>query len=180
MGRPIHFEIHAEDPERALKFYSEIFGWEFTKTGSIGIDYWLITTGPKEQVPGINGGMLRRRGPRPAEGSSVHGYVVTIDVENIDESIAKVEQAGGKCQLPKQAMEGMAWFAYYHDTEGNIFGMWQNDPTAKQSDVPVTATSSSVVGCPDAETAAVGEKREVSEPAPADQSPPKKEKADAE
>jgi hypothetical protein len=57
MPRVIHFEIHVDNPERAIDFYRAVLGWQFTKwPGPVG--YWLVTTGPQEQ-PGINGGLRR-------------------------------------------------------------------------------------------------------------------------
>jgi predicted enzyme related to lactoylglutathione lyase len=50
MNRPVHFEIHAEDPERAASFYSELFGWKITKWDG-PVDYWLVSTG--SDTPGI-------------------------------------------------------------------------------------------------------------------------------
>jgi predicted enzyme related to lactoylglutathione lyase len=57
--RIVHFEIHAENPERAVKFYSEVFGWSFQKWDVA--EYWLIKTGSPNQ-PGVDGGLVRRRG----------------------------------------------------------------------------------------------------------------------
>ncbi len=71
MNRIVHFEIHAADPERAVKFYKDVFGWEITEWVIPGVEikdenrYWLVTTGP-ETEPGINGGLLFRRGPEPS------------------------------------------------------------------------------------------------------------------
>src|SRR5262249_10499088 len=76
MGRVVHFEIHAENPERAIKFYQGLLGWEFKKWDG-PLPYWLITTGPKEQ-PGINGGLVQRRGT--IDGTAVIAYVCTADV----------------------------------------------------------------------------------------------------
>src|SRR3972149_5570591 len=64
MPRVIHFEIAADDPERAVAFYRKVFGWEIQKWEG-PMEYWVITTGPKEE-PGIDGGLGRRRqGPPP-------------------------------------------------------------------------------------------------------------------
>src|SRR5271154_5487358 len=60
MPRPIHFEIHAENPQRAIKFYTDLFGWTFSKWNGPQ-DYWLIKTG-EPGTPGIDGGLLPRRG----------------------------------------------------------------------------------------------------------------------
>ena len=129
MPRVIHFEIHAENPERAVDFYKKVFGWSFQKWGG-PMDYYLVTTGEAGQ-PGINGGLMRRQGPPPAEGQPVNAYVCTIDVPNIDEFSSKALAAGARVALPKMPVPGIGWLAYFKDTEGNIFGMIQNDPNAK-------------------------------------------------
>jgi predicted enzyme related to lactoylglutathione lyase len=129
MPRVIHFEIHAEDPERAVAFYATVFGWTFTRWAG-PVDYWLITTGPDGQ-PGINGGLLRRRGPAPVEGQPVNAYPCTVDVPSADEWLGRVTAAGGAVALPKMPIPGVGWLAYAKDTEGNIFGIMQADPAAK-------------------------------------------------
>ena len=126
MPRVVHFEIHAADPERAVKFYEKDFGWTFQKWEG-PMEYWLVTTGPDDQ-PGINGGLLKRQGE--IDGQAVIAYVCTVDVADLDGSMATVEANGGTVAVPKMPIPGMGWLAYYKDTEGNIFGMMQNDPSA--------------------------------------------------
>src|SRR3989338_5325529 len=96
-NRPVHFEIHAADPARAAKFYEDVFGWTNKKYEFPGgIDYWIIMTGPEWKDPGslenpvINGGIVKRRGPAPENGAPVNGYVCTMTVANIDETIKKI------------------------------------------------------------------------------------------
>ncbi|HEY4328948.1 MAG TPA: VOC family protein [Phycisphaerae bacterium] len=127
MSRVVHFEIHAENPERAVKFYQGVFGWEIAKWGG-PMDYWMIKTGP-DSVPGINGGIVRRMGA--IDGKAVIAYVCTIDVVNVDESVSKSLAAGGTVALAKMPIPGIGWLAYCKDTEGNIFGMMQRDGSAK-------------------------------------------------
>ena len=129
MPRPVHFEIHASDPQRAIAFYKSMFAWEFTQWGG-PMEYWIVNTGPEGQ-PGINGGLVRRRGEAPSDGAAVNAYVCTIDVSDIDSYIKKAEGAGAPQAVPKVAIPGVGWLCYYRDTEGNIFGMMQNDPSAK-------------------------------------------------
>ncbi|MEK7156567.1 MAG: VOC family protein [Patescibacteria group bacterium] len=130
MNRVVHFEIQADDPERAAKFYREIFGWEITKFDSPAMEYWLVMTAPKDsKEPGINGGLLRRNAK--VEGKGVNAFVCTAQVDNIDGTIKKILAAGGTEAMPKFALTGMAWQAYYLDTEGNIFGVHQVDSNAK-------------------------------------------------
>lgn len=126
MPRVVHFEVHADDPERAIRFYSTLFGWTFQSWGG-PMDYWLITTGPDDQ-PGINGGMVRRMGA--IDGQAVIAYVCTIDVASVDESLEKAVSLGGQVALPKMPVPGIGWMAYAKDSEGNIFGVMQNDPSA--------------------------------------------------
>ena len=129
MGRVVHFEIHAEQPERAIGFYQRVLGWTFTPWGPPGA-YWLVTTGPASD-PGIDGGLLPRRGAPPAEGAAVNAFVCTATVHAVDATISTALEAGGTLALPKQPIPGVGWLAYVKDTEGNIVGVMQNDPTAK-------------------------------------------------
>ena len=129
MPRVVHFEIHAENPERAIAFYQGMFSWTFQKWNG-PMDYWTITTGPDSEK-GINGGMIRRMGPPPVEMQAVNAYVCTVQVPNLDECVAKVPTVGGVIALPKMAIPGIGWLAYVKDTEGNIVGLMQHDPQAK-------------------------------------------------
>lgn len=130
LNRVVHFEIHANDPKRAMDFYKKVFGWQMEQWGKE--EYWMVMTAPKDSAEkGINGGLLIRKGEKPAEGQAVNAFVCTIQVDNIDETIKNIEAAGGKMSLPKFAFPGMAWQAYYKDTEGNIFGIHQTDENAK-------------------------------------------------
>ena len=128
MPRITHFEIHADDPQRAIKFYAILFGWNFVSWPGGDQEYWLIETG-KENEPGIDGGLIRRRGT--IEGTAVIAYVCSVDVPSIDDSISTVNSNGGTIVVPKMAVPGVGWLAYAKDTEGNIFGLMQPDQNAK-------------------------------------------------
>jgi predicted enzyme related to lactoylglutathione lyase len=125
MNRVVHFEIHADDTARARAFYETTFGWRFDQFGPM--DYWLIYTGPKDQ-PGINGGLHKRL--HPDAGEAVIGYVCTIDVKDLDGMVKAVVTNGGTCMVPRKAIPEVGWFSYCKDTEGNIFGLIQNDKKA--------------------------------------------------
>ena len=128
MGRVVHFEIHADEPERAITFYESVFGWQFQKWDG-PMDYWMVITGADAE-PGINGGLMKRQGPAPVDGQAVTSYVCTANVESVDEAIAKITAAGGTVALPKMPIPGVGWLAYLKDTEGNIFGTMQPDSSA--------------------------------------------------
>ncbi len=122
MGRVIHFEIPAEKPERAVKFYEKAFGWKIEKWAG-PMDYWNITTGATKE-PGIDGAIMSNDG-------TIRQVVNTIGVENLAAAVKKVIAAGGKRVSPDQTVPGVGYFAYCSDTEGNPFGLMQNDPKAK-------------------------------------------------
>lgn len=130
MSRVVHFEIQADDVERAKAFYTAAFGWSFQDWGAVaGSTYWGIVTGP-EDVPGINGGLQQRPAPAPAAGQGTNAFVCTMGVDDYDEVERRILEAGGQVALPKMALTGMAWQGYYLDTEGNTFGIHQPDPQA--------------------------------------------------
>ena len=128
MPRPIHFEIQAENVERAIAFYRELLGWEFNQWGKE--PYWLVQTGEKG-TPGIDGGLMPRRGPGPADMQAVNAFVCTVDVANLDARVNRVTELKGSIVLPKMPIPTVGWLAYAKDTEGNIFGMMQTDANAK-------------------------------------------------
>jgi len=125
MPRVIHFEIHAANPERAIKFYGDLLGWTFNKWEG-PMPYWLVITGPDGQ-PGINGGLMPRRGE--IDGQAVIAYVCTVDVPNVDQFTQKAVSGGAQVVVPKMPIPGVGWLVYCKDTEGNIFGMMQADAT---------------------------------------------------
>jgi predicted enzyme related to lactoylglutathione lyase len=129
MPRPVHFEIQAESPERAMRFYEELFGWKFSQWGQE--NYWLIATGDKAQ-PGIDGGLLPRPAPgAPAEMAALNAFACTVDVSDLDATLTRLQGLGGRVVLPRMPIPGIGWLAYAKDTEGNIFGMMQMDSTAR-------------------------------------------------
>lgn len=119
MPRVVHFEIHADDPARCAKFYDELFGWSAERFGDQ--DYWIVTTGMPNE-PGIDGAIVQRRG---GSGDKINSYVSTVDVSNIDKYIGRAKDLGAEQVVPKQEVPGVGWTAYFKDTEGNIFGMFQ-------------------------------------------------------
>jgi uncharacterized protein len=124
-NRVVHFDIYADDVERAIAFYQAAFGWAIQKVE--GMDYWLITTGEGE--PGINGGL----GPRtsPTQGNVPQfGYTCTVDVEDVNITFAAALAAGGSEVHKPVPIPGVGYIAYIRDTEGNHLGLMQRDHTA--------------------------------------------------
>lgn len=131
MNRVVHFEIQADDPERAMKFYKAVFGWQFPKWMEQP-PYWGIMTAEEgSKDPGINGGLLKRPTKTPPQECGTNAYACTVQVDDFDDTASKIENAGGIVAMPKFAIPGMAWQGYFLDTEGNVFGVHQADPNAK-------------------------------------------------
>ncbi len=136
----VHFEIPADDVDRAKKFYSDLFGWKMERwprsddddgkdsssSSNNNMEYWIIsTTDDKGNKAAIGGGMMKRQGQ--------HHQQITnfIDVNSVDEYSSKIEKLGGKVVVSKMAVPGMGYFAVCHDTENNSFGIWESNDSAK-------------------------------------------------
>lgn len=120
MARVMWFEVPADDPTRAAKFYNDAFGWN-TEQWPGGEEYWVLKT-EKGAEAGIDGGIFRR--------GNMKLVTNTIGVASVDDAVAKVIAAGGTIVQPKFSVAGMGYLAYFLDTEGNIFGLLQPDMNA--------------------------------------------------
>jgi predicted enzyme related to lactoylglutathione lyase len=128
-NRVVHFEIHATHPQRAIQFYSSLFGWRFDRWDGLA-GYWLITTGDSHQ-PGINGGLIARTAAAlPATPPCANAFVCTVSVDDIDLCIAKAVKLGGQIVQAKLPIHDTGWLSYLQDTEGNTFGLIEQDSAA--------------------------------------------------
>lgn len=126
MDKVVHFEIPADDLERAKGFYGSIFGWELNDVDmGGGATYTTVTTSPVDErmmpkEPGaINGGMMMRS-------ADTSTPILTIGVDAIDDALKQVEASGGSVVQPRTEIPGMGAYAYFKDTEGNTMGLWEN------------------------------------------------------
>jgi predicted enzyme related to lactoylglutathione lyase len=111
-----HFEVPADDVERAKRFYQGLFGW---KIEPVEGGYNIITVGE----PGPNGGMMQRQVP----GQSITVY---INVDSVHDYSKKVQALGGTVVIGKTAVPTMGYFAVFLDTEGNALALWEVNPQA--------------------------------------------------
>lgn len=116
-----HFEIYAEKPAKLADFYRSLFGWQLDK--SPGLDYWHIRRDATD-ASAIDGGLTYRPFPGP------RSWVHYVHVESLDAAVSEVQRLGGAVLRPKTAVPKTAWYAVVSDPEGNIFAVWQPDPTA--------------------------------------------------
>ena len=117
----VWFEIPADNPERAKKFYGALFGWKINQFPGMA-DYWHIDTGGGDDTP--DGGLMARKHPQ----QPITNY---INVESVTKAAAKVEKLGGKICLGKTAVPQMGYFVVCQDTENNTFALWERNEKAK-------------------------------------------------
>ena len=124
MPKVVHFELPFDDAERANKFYADVFGWQSEKWDGPE-EYYLQQTGEEDEPYGIGGALIARR-------SAVNfgGTLVVINVDDLDAYVAKVTAAGCEIVTPRSVIPGVGWFANFHDTEGNVVGMFMDDTNA--------------------------------------------------
>ena len=125
MNQPAYFEIQADDPARAVKFYSGVFGWKFHRQEGLPIEYWRI------EMQGARGGLLKRPAKTPPPQHGTNAFVCSMEVTDYDATARAIEQAGGQVALAKFAVPGVCWQGYFLDTEGNTFGIFQPDQGAR-------------------------------------------------
>lgn len=119
----VHFDIPADDPARARQFYSSLFNWTFEAPPGF-TDYYLFTTTDSEGRPATGGGLGKRGDPDQR-------IVQYIGVESIDRYLAEVTRLGGKVVMQKMPVPSFGYLAHCQDTEGNIFGLWEEDASAR-------------------------------------------------
>ena len=125
MSGHFYFEIQADDTHRATDSYKSVFGWKFEEAPGLPVEYWRIETG------GARGGLLKRPAATPPPECGTNAFVCSMEVENFDDTAKKIVGLGAKIAFPKFAVPGTCWQGYFVDTEGNTFGIFQVDETAK-------------------------------------------------
>jgi len=119
MDKVVHFEIPYDDKERALKFYSEAFGWKSIDVPDM--NYSMIHAAKTDknnmvtEKGAINGGMFQRN-------SGAKTPIIVIGVESIDETVKKIVASGGKQVMAKQPIPNGS-YARVSDSEGNVIGL---------------------------------------------------------
>jgi len=125
-GKLVHFEVPADDTGRALEFYGKLFGWQFESFEGSPIEYHMT-----QLAEGMGGAVHRAD-----QGGGIPGIFVYFDVDDIGDGAGRVQELGGSAEDP-MPVPGMGWFVRCADTEGNRFGLWQNDASAGTSESPV-------------------------------------------
>ncbi len=113
MSKVIHFEFGADKPERAIKFYEDVFQWKITKYPGT-VDYWPIKAGTEDEI-GINGAIAPRQ--------KYWNISNSVAVHSVDEYLERIEMHGGEALTEKAVVPKMGYMAYFKDTEGNTLSI---------------------------------------------------------
>jgi uncharacterized protein len=114
MAHPvIHAEIRSADPDATRAFFSELFGWTYTDGAFPG--YSFVDTGAEGAIPTAIG---------PLQGGA-DSVLFFVAVEDVQATLAKAEQLGGKTIQPAQEVPGVT-FGVFADAQGHIVGVAAN------------------------------------------------------
>ena len=116
-GQIVHIEIPADDTAKSRQFWGSLFGWQFEAFPGSPSEYWMT------RISEQGGAAITNMEP------GKQGTRAYFDVEDIKAGAARVKELGGEADEP-QPVPGMGWFVTCKDTQGNEFGLWQNDPSA--------------------------------------------------
>ncbi|MBI2675208.1 MAG: VOC family protein [Candidatus Aenigmarchaeota archaeon] len=123
MDKVVHFEVPAEDLERARKFYTGVFGWKIDRVPNM--DYQIVSTvetdekGMPKEPGAINGGMMMKHDDTPSP-------VIVINVAKMEDSLRNLKESGGRVVMEPQKVGDMGLYARFVDPEGNLMGIWQD------------------------------------------------------
>ena len=122
MPRISYLDISADEPDRAVNFYRNVFDWQINKWDGPS-EFWEIKTGESDE-PGIDGGLSKRE--RIGE-----WITPSINIKSIDQYISKIESNGGKIIQPKTAIPTIGYTLLFKDTESNTIGLFEENKQAK-------------------------------------------------
>lgn len=120
-GAVTHFEIYCEHPVAVADFYRKALGWQVEQMPGIG--YWRVQPGASDG-PALHGGLTYRAIP------DLNGWMLFVNVDSLDDTVARIEHLGGSIVRPKAAVARTAWVTIVADPAKNIFGVWEADPNA--------------------------------------------------
>jgi predicted enzyme related to lactoylglutathione lyase len=118
MANPVtHFEVIGKDGEKLQKFYGEVFAWKINAENPM--KYGMVSGESNDQSHGIGGGI--GAGPNGED----YGVTFYVEVANLEQTLKKIEQAGGKTTMAPDDVPGGPRMAQFTDPEGHRIGLVQ-------------------------------------------------------
>ena len=117
----VHIEFPATSPKEASDFYNGLFGWKHEEFpgGYVMFDAGNGSGGGYNPVG--TSGLFE---VKPGE------VLVYVNTDDIEASLARAEELGGKTITPKSPIPGMGWYGVFEDPTGNKVGLYTSDPQA--------------------------------------------------
>ena len=91
-----------------------------------GTALWVIGYSPLDRTINTYGALMQRQDPQPSIWS-------TIEMASVSEALFRIDAARGRVIQTKTTIPRIGYRAYCQDTEGNVFGVHQEDPSAQES-----------------------------------------------
>ncbi len=118
-----HFAINTDDVATTRTFYTKVFGWTFREYGSS--DFVQIID---ERSGNPMGAIQQRRKLLPEDPTL--GFECSFGVDDIDDTKARVLEAGGKLLMDRSAIPGVGYLIAFQDPGGNPVLAVQYDTNA--------------------------------------------------
>lgn len=109
----VHVEIPSADFERSRRFYSELFEWKMDFVEEE--NYMLFETGES-----VNGAFYHS-----PQHTGQQGIVLYVRVDDIDHTLQRLSELGGKIISTKAPDKGSGSFALICDPDNNVLGIWE-------------------------------------------------------
>jgi predicted enzyme related to lactoylglutathione lyase len=113
------FEMYADDPQRAMAFYSAVFRWSFLRQR--GDQGWWVSSGPILTAPQLDGKLKKRT-------ASERGHLGALHVSQFDVIVERIKAHGGRLITPIRAGLQTERQLYAIDPEGNSFRLIEAVP----------------------------------------------------
>ncbi len=108
-----HLELSAKDPAAASRFYADLFGWKIEHNEKFNYFIFEGEGGPRGGFETVNGTEHR-----------AGDVVVYFGTDDIDATLKRVEELGGKVIVGKTEIPGVAYWAQFADPTGNRLGLY--------------------------------------------------------
>lgn len=111
------FEIPVNDLERAKSFYEKVFGnpMQVADMGAMRMAWFPM----EDSTYGASGSLAKAEGYVPSHS----GTTVYFSVTDIEATLAKVQENGGKVLVPRTDIGEYGVIAHFEDSEGNRIGL---------------------------------------------------------
>jgi uncharacterized protein len=114
----VHVELNSADPEKAKKFYSQLFQWKLETVPNSAAPsgaYTMIEVGS-----GTGGGIMKQVPGGPS------GWLAYVEVDDLQATTQQAERLGGKIMKDITEVPGMGWFSFIEDPTGAVLGLWKS------------------------------------------------------